>query len=100
MILMATSVQGPVILNGMTHRVGPKGQVVIPKDIRDRLGISPGSQVVFSEASGGVLVRRGVGGVGVYTRGVYGGGIVCGAIEFIYPFEFDSAVLGVGPTSI
>lgn len=70
MILMATSVQGPVILTGMTHRVGPKGQVVIPKDIRDRLGISPGSQVVFSEASGGVLVRPAEGLAGL--RGAYG----------------------------
>lgn len=46
-----------VILDGMTHRIGPKGQVVIPKDIRDRLGIAPGTEVVFSEAPDGVLVR-------------------------------------------
>lgn len=36
-----------VILSGMTHRVGPKGQVVIPKALRDELGLSNGDEVVF-----------------------------------------------------
>ena len=35
-------------------RVTTKGQVTIPKDIRDRLGIVPGSEVDFVE-SGGVV---------------------------------------------
>jgi len=42
----------------MTSKVGPKGQVVIPKKIRDRLGIHPGDVVLFSLGDGEVKVRR------------------------------------------
>jgi AbrB family looped-hinge helix DNA binding protein len=31
----------------MTHRVGAKGQVVIPKDLRERAGLQPGADVEF-----------------------------------------------------
>lgn len=30
----------------MSYRVGPKGQVVIAKEIRDRLGVEPGSLAI------------------------------------------------------
>ena len=43
----------------MTVKVGEKGQVVIPKAIRDQVGISPGDQVDFELRDGEVvLVRR------------------------------------------
>lgn len=41
----------------MTGRVGPKGQVVIPKTMRDRLGILPGDLVRFEFEKGGVRVE-------------------------------------------
>jgi AbrB family looped-hinge helix DNA binding protein len=41
----------------MTHRVGPKGQVVIPKDLRDELGIEPGDEVNFWRHEDHVAVR-------------------------------------------
>lgn len=42
----------------MTFKVGPKGQVVIPKAERDRLGIAPGSEIVFEAIDEGVVLRR------------------------------------------
>ena len=41
----------------MTHRVGPKGQVVIPKELRDELGIEPGDEVNFWRHGDHVAVR-------------------------------------------
>lgn len=50
-------VLGGVILVSMTYRVGPKGQVVIPKAIRDRLGISTGDEVVVEQDGREVRIR-------------------------------------------
>ena len=41
----------------MTHRVGPKGQVVIPKRLRDALGLAPGDEVTFWREGDHVAVR-------------------------------------------
>jgi AbrB family looped-hinge helix DNA binding protein len=41
----------------MTHRVGPKGQVVIPKQLRDEFGIEPGDEVSFWRHEDHVAVR-------------------------------------------
>ena len=46
-----------VILVGMTHRVGTKGQVVIPKALRDELGIESGDAVSFWRHGDHVAVR-------------------------------------------
>jgi AbrB family looped-hinge helix DNA binding protein len=42
----------------MTHKVGIKGQVVIPKAIRDEIGIKPGDEVTFEPDGKEVRVRR------------------------------------------
>jgi len=42
----------------MTHKVGIKGQVVIPKAIRDEIGIRPGDEVTFEPDGSEVRVRR------------------------------------------
>jgi AbrB family looped-hinge helix DNA binding protein len=44
----------------MTHRVGPKGQVVIPKELRDQLDLRPGDEVTFWRDGDHVAVRRAV----------------------------------------
>ena len=42
----------------MTHKVGIKGQVVIPKAIRDEIGIQPGDEVTFEPNGSEVRIRR------------------------------------------
>jgi AbrB family looped-hinge helix DNA binding protein len=43
--------------HGMTHRVGAKGQVVIPKDLRERAGLMPGADVEFALDGKGVSIK-------------------------------------------
>lgn len=42
----------------MTHKVGVKGQVVIPKAIREEIGIGPGDEVAFEADGLEVRIRR------------------------------------------
>ncbi len=39
-------------------RVTEKGQVTIPKQLRDDLGIEPGTDVTFERTAEGILIRR------------------------------------------
>jgi AbrB family looped-hinge helix DNA binding protein len=41
----------------MTYKVGPKGQVVLPKAIRERLGIEPGDEVEVEDAIDHIEIR-------------------------------------------
>ncbi len=40
------------------RKVGPKGQVVIPKDFREEMNIFPGSKVEFEYTEKGILIRK------------------------------------------
>lgn len=64
---------------GMTHRVGPKGQVVIPKPLREELGLRPGDEVVFTVDDRGVRVEPARSGR--QLRGSLGGHDLVGALE-------------------
>lgn len=52
----------------MAGRVTTKGQITIPLEIRDRLGIQPGSVVDFEIAGDAVLVRKRLDGGGRGAR--------------------------------
>jgi AbrB family looped-hinge helix DNA binding protein len=42
----------------MNHKVGTKGQVVIPKAIREEVGIKPGDEVAFEAQGAEVTLSR------------------------------------------
>jgi len=42
----------------MKSVVGTRGQVVIPKPLRDRLGIRPGQRLEFEERGGRLVARK------------------------------------------
>ncbi len=44
----------------MTTKVGPKGQVVIPKAIRERVGLEPGDRVRVEQEGDAVRVSKAV----------------------------------------
>ena len=44
------------ILNSM--KLGERGQVTIPKDIRDRFGLGPESEVEFRVVQGSIVLRK------------------------------------------
>jgi AbrB family looped-hinge helix DNA binding protein len=48
---------GDGILNGMKTTIDRVGRLVVPKELRDRLGISAGSRVEISEDGGGIRVE-------------------------------------------
>lgn len=42
----------------MTQKMGAKGQVVIPKDLREQANLGPGDDVAFEPVDDGIVVRR------------------------------------------
>ena len=45
------------ILNGMTLRMDKAGRVILPKPLRDRLGLHEGSDLEIVETSEGLLLK-------------------------------------------
>ena len=44
----------------MKSTISTKGQVTVPVEVRDRLGLLPGTPVEFELREGGVFLRKGV----------------------------------------
>jgi AbrB family looped-hinge helix DNA binding protein len=45
------------ILNGMTLKMDKAGRVILPKPVRDRLGLRAGSDLEIEETAGGIVLR-------------------------------------------
>ncbi len=55
----------------MKSRISSKGQVTVPVEVRNRLGLHPGTTVTFEVRADGVLMRKGRAGIHPVDR-VYG----------------------------
>ena len=44
---------------GMTSTISSKGQITVPKAVRDRLGLRTGARVEFELVERGVILRKG-----------------------------------------
>jgi AbrB family looped-hinge helix DNA binding protein len=56
----------------MTYKLGPKGQVVIPKTIRDHLGLQPGDELTVVENDGEIRISKAVSArdlIGIFADG-------------------------------
>jgi len=43
----------------MTSTISSKGQITVPKAVRDRLGLRPGTRVAFEVTADGAIMRKG-----------------------------------------
>jgi len=45
------------IINGMNLKIDQAGRIVVPKPMRDRLGLRPNTEIEIVEQAGGLLLR-------------------------------------------
>lgn len=71
-----------------TVRVGPKGQIVIPKEVRDLFGIEPGdSLIMLADSEHGIALER----MSVFSA--IADSIFAGRGREIYPDQSDEDTL-------
>jgi AbrB family looped-hinge helix DNA binding protein len=61
-------------MNGSIMTVSTKGQLVIPSQMRDALGIEPGDRVALTLENGAILLRPITERLVEETRGMFAGG--------------------------
>jgi AbrB family looped-hinge helix DNA binding protein len=61
-------------MNGSIMTVSTKGQLVIPSQMRDALGIEPGDRVALTLENGAILLRPVTERLVEETRGMFAGG--------------------------
>lgn len=44
----------------LTAKLTSKGQITIPKKVRDKIGVSPGEELQFEEKDGVFYIKKGV----------------------------------------
>ncbi|MBS1272110.1 MAG: hypothetical protein MAGBODY4_01248 [Candidatus Marinimicrobia bacterium] len=42
-----------------TTKINNRGQITIPKELREKYNLEPGSEVIFEETSGGIVIEKG-----------------------------------------
>lgn len=74
-------------------KVGPKGQIVIPKEVRDMFGIEPGSTLLLlADEQRGIAIERN----GVFNK--IADAILSGRGKELYPEHTDEENLGFAKT--
>ncbi len=44
-------------MDGMTLRIDPAGRIVVPKRVRQRLSLTPGSELELQESADGLILK-------------------------------------------
>jgi AbrB family looped-hinge helix DNA binding protein len=67
-------------LYGVKSRISSKGQITVPREIREQLGLNPGTVVEFELREGRAVLRKG-------SRGQHPVDAVYGSIELDRPVD-------------